>query len=533
MNDLSIKTDSAELVECTSAGLVVDVQMQRVTFEGRPLAIRGLTYKLLIEFLLSERRVLSTSQLAESVWGKSHVSDETIAQRVSLLRKCLSPVGEDLIASERNEGYKWLAQVELNHKSDAAEISFSESKTNSRSLLIKSGVLVALVLLVIWLFRLKSPQEAQHSQLSEQPLLLQKAFEFARQNNAASNSIATELFNEFLANNPSNIDAHIGLATAYIERFVKFEGQELFLGFAAELIDTLTEMGAPVWQVSKLQAYYFDAKGEIDQAIFYYEKALEHNSEAARQIAASLAYLYVRKGRLYESLQLNLTVLNAQQGYTILQIAEILYLSQATGLSKGWVELAYKLAPNDAFVVTQYARDLHTRGESEEAYSALEKFHGFNLGTAFSYTTLAELAMIDERWELADRSLQKATNLEQGYFYSQTLHYWLFKNRFTEDTVPRPSLTNSNNVWPNWYTARSVVEIADGDYGAAKRSLASAISQGYLDYTYVQIMPIFSPLVDDPDFNTLVNQMIRSVNSERIKINTSSLPDPNLIEQAI
>ncbi|RUO41966.1 hypothetical protein CWE22_07435 [Pseudidiomarina aestuarii] len=533
MDGLSIEADSTEVVECRSAGLVVDIQMQKVTFAGRTLAIRGLTYKLLIEFLLSERRVLSTSELAERVWKKSYVSDETIAQRISLLRKSLSPMGSDLIESVRSEGYRWLAPVELNCEPAAAKASLSSIHSERKRLFVVFATLTILVALFVWFVKSNTPQESQHNVLNEHPLLLQKAFEFAEQNNATSNTIATDLFTEFLTKEPDNIDAHIGLATAYIERFVKFQGEELFLDFAAELIDKLVEMEAPEWQISRLKAYYHDAKGEIDQAIFYYEKSLEQNEEEVHQIAASLAYLYVRKGRLYESLQLNLTVLDAQQGYTVLQIAEILYLSQSNELSKRWVQLAYKLAPNDAFVVTQYAKDFHARGSREEAYLALEKLHSFNLGTAFSYTTLAELAIKDERWELADHSLQIARNLDQDYFYSQTLHYWLFKKGYAEDTVPLPPLKNSGNVWPNWYIARSVAEIADTDYVAAKRSIASAISEGYLDYDYLKLMPVFSPLIGDPDFESLVNQMIRSVSTERIKINTSTLPDPNLIEQAI
>lgn len=547
-------------LQLLSAGLVILPKSQHVFYDGKALPLKGLTYRLLEKLVLAEQQVVSADELARSVWHTSYVSDETLAQRVSLLRKALSFLQAEVIESVRSEGYRWVLPVvkqittpPIVAKPDNADVFTGAAQANgaakansnaqlnnaaqansaARLLSAPQGAapyfyLAVLVLLIAAWFYLAKPSLSHSTNMAEpaQPALLQKAFGYAQQNTASGNEIAIELFQEFLQQSPDHTAARLALAAATIERVVKFNGEPLLLERAADQISHLATTDVSRWQLEKLTGYYFDAQGDIAQAIYHYEQALAANSGAISEIAASLAYLYVRKGRMYEAMQLNLTVLNNKNGYTFLQIAEILYLTGLTEQAKVWAEVAYKIAPDDAFVATQYARDAKARGQTEVAYQALNKLEQFQSATADSYITLAVLAMQDQQWQQAEQALAKATALEANSLYAQSLSYWLSKKNHVKAAVVRPLTEHKTPVWPNWHIAKSIVHLADDDSAAAKQAIATALAAGFSDYQYLLALPVFQPLFADAEFQQLIQQMRHSVTTERSKIATISLPDP-------
>ncbi|MCT6701209.1 winged helix-turn-helix domain-containing protein [Rheinheimera sp. 4Y26] len=548
-------------LQLLSGGLVILPKSQHVFYDGKPLPLKGLTYRLLERLVLAQQQLVSADELARSVWHKSYVSDETLAQRVSLLRKALSFLQAEVIESVRSEGYRWLlpvvkqittppivakpdntdffaGAVQANGaaKADSTAQVNNAAQANSAARLMRAPqgaapyfyLAVLLLLLIAAWFYLAKPSLSHSNNLAEpaQPALLQKAFGYARQNTASGNEIAIELFEEFLQQSPDHTAARLALAAATIERVVKFNGEPLLLERAADQISHLATTDVSRWQLEKLTGYYFDAQGDIAQAIYHYEQALAANSGAISEIAASLAYLYVRKGRMYEAMQLNLTVLNNKNGYTFLQIAEILYLTGFTEQAKVWAEVAYKIAPDDAFVATQYARDAKARGQTEVAYQALNKLEQFQSATADSYITLAVLAMQDQQWQQAEQALEKATALEANSLYAQSLSYWLSKKNHVIAAVIRPLTEHKTPVWPNWHIAKSIVHLADDDSAAAKQAIATALAAGFSDYQYLLALPVFQPLFADAEFQQLIQQMRHSVTTERSKIATISLPDP-------
>ncbi|MEO3677385.1 winged helix-turn-helix domain-containing protein [Rheinheimera sp. FR7-31] len=534
----STKSDLAnDALVMHTAGLIIAPQSQRVFYNGSLLPIKGLTYRLLETLVMAQQRAVSSEELAEKVWRKLHVSDETVAQRVSILRKALSFLQTDIIESVRSEGYRWISPVFIDESSALDSVSeqpvaplISRYPTFMKLQYIIAAGLFSVGALSVYFSFTHFTEPTKSSEPTHQlSSTLQKAFEYAEQNTETGNSIAIDLFSDYLSNYPDSVEARVGLAAAHIERVVKFNGNELFLDFAAQQIDDLSKFAVPAWELLRLKGYYFDARGDIQQAIYYYEQAINANNIAIKQVAASLAYLYVRKGRFYEAMQLNLTVLNKRNGYTFLQIAEILYLTGLSEESKVWIETAYKFAPNDAFVAVQYARDASRRGEPESAYNALTKLHKFQSGTADSYIYLALLAINDSNWDGALEALDKANSLEPNSLYSQSLLYWLSKSGHIELVMPKPDTESATPVWPNWYIAKSIVEIADGDLTAARKSIAKAALEGYADFEYILTMPMFQTIKTHPDFSSLIEQMMHSVQTERTKIKTIELPNPKVL----
>ena len=515
-----------------SADLEIHLRTQQVFHQGRLIPLKGLSYRLLETLVQANPQLVSPAELALRIWRKAYVSDETIAQRVSLLRKALSFLQVDTIESVRSEGYRWLPAVttERSHQSDIRHNTVPALRDSTkRKYMLAVVILPCIVALAYYIAVQPSAKIASVGELHPRPVMLQKAVDYAQQNHASANAIAIELFSKFLMQQPDHIEALLGLATANIERVVKFNGDAQLLDVADKQIKRLATTAVAPWRLAKLTGYYHDARGDIAKAIAYYEQALAADRDAMRQVAASLAYLYVRKGRLYEAMQLNLSVLNHQHGYSVLQVAEILYLAGLSGQASTWVGQAYQLAPHDAFVAVQYARDAKGRGDKAGAYQALHKLHQFHAGTADSYITLALLAIDDQQWELAGQALASAEQREPDSLYASALLYWLVQKKHLKGPAVRPTTDSNTAVWPNWHVAKSIVEIADADFASAKNSLAAAVSDGFIDLQYLLSVPIFTEMADDIEFQELLRQMRHSVNTERAKIMTIELPEPTAV----
>ena len=69
--------------------LTIDLVKQQVERQGSPIALPKLSYHLLIFFLNNADKTNSIDEIADSVWQQRHVSNETVIQRVKLLRQAL------------------------------------------------------------------------------------------------------------------------------------------------------------------------------------------------------------------------------------------------------------------------------------------------------------------------------------------------------------------------------------------------------------------------------------------------------------
>ncbi len=93
--------------------LVIDTATHEVLRDGRSLALPKLSYDLLLTLVDAAPAVVDTETLAARVWEGRVVSNETITQRVRLLRKAIGDDAQDpsYVGLVRGEGYRLLAEV--------------------------------------------------------------------------------------------------------------------------------------------------------------------------------------------------------------------------------------------------------------------------------------------------------------------------------------------------------------------------------------------------------------------------------------
>ena len=95
------------------ADLVLDVQRGRVTRGEQELPLPKLSYDLLLALLQASPTLLSQQALMEKVWPNVVIGDETLKQRVKLLRKSLGDKASKPIYIEavRGRGYRLVPDV--------------------------------------------------------------------------------------------------------------------------------------------------------------------------------------------------------------------------------------------------------------------------------------------------------------------------------------------------------------------------------------------------------------------------------------
>lgn len=81
--------------------------------QGQCSNLSQLTLALLMKLIEHAPDVVSNSEIIHSVWNNRHVSDETLQQRIKLLRQALNdnPSAPEYICTVRNKGYKLIAPV--------------------------------------------------------------------------------------------------------------------------------------------------------------------------------------------------------------------------------------------------------------------------------------------------------------------------------------------------------------------------------------------------------------------------------------
>ena len=89
--------------------LRLDIERQTVTRDGINIAMAGLSFRLLKVMADNWPAAVSRRKLAQGVWGDVVVSDDTVRQRVRLLRQSLGE--SDYISAVKGIGYRLAGPV--------------------------------------------------------------------------------------------------------------------------------------------------------------------------------------------------------------------------------------------------------------------------------------------------------------------------------------------------------------------------------------------------------------------------------------
>lgn len=344
-----------------SADLVIDIKGGLVEKRGQELVMADLTWRCFRCLVLSSGKIVAMDELIAEVWGESGASNETVAQRIKLLRKALGDDSQNprYVSTVRNRGFRWTPSVEPYRRPPSSAMLFGPGVLG----LILVGLALAYLIL----------EESPTSPETEVERLIARGNDYAARLRPEDNQIAISMFKEAQQRDPKNRDLLLHLSFALTHNATKFnyplssaiQGEQL----AREAL-TLSNDAAGHHALG----FALDAQGEIDAALEHYELALELQPNNAA-ILGSAAYLYQVRGELDKALEYGLrsNTFNNAVPFNEVQLASVLHLLEEDAAAADWLAQGLLLKPDNVFIYSAKAEIQFAHGHNEAALETIQQ----------------------------------------------------------------------------------------------------------------------------------------------------------------
>jgi DNA-binding winged helix-turn-helix (wHTH) protein/tetratricopeptide (TPR) repeat protein len=510
--------------------LAVDLRARRVTRDGQPLDVQGLNFSLLACLLAHEGAVVDFDRLMAEVWAPAVVNEETVTQRVKLLRQALGDDGRQprYIRSVRGRGYQLCEPpVALG---DDTTVPARVSPRSRWLLALAGGVLLAAGAGAWWWWRpIPSPVTAGPVQE-----LLQRAGYYARIGQRDNNERAVALYREALQDAPHDRDGLLGLSRAYSARVCLYNFPPEWTDHAQRLAEEVVRArprDAAGWAAL---AYAHDCRGELQAALDAYGKAVALDPDDDRS-RASAAYLLQEQGKLVDALHANLDMHGdpRQVRFRDVQIARELELLGFGEAAEARFRHSFRLDPDNVFSNIAWPRHLFLQGRYGEAQAALDEAMQRHTPHVDLYLLQGELALLRGERAAAVAAFGQAAALRPQMVAPATLATvygtrppdpaWLQQRLATARAQIDAGL-----AYPSDRLQLAVLELARGDRTAAMAAVTAAVAAGYSDRAYLQTSPLWQPLRGLPAFAAAIDAIGRRVAAQRGQVLAADWCPPEL-----
>lgn len=514
--------------------LTVDLDRQRVERDGQVLEVAGLSFRLLAFLLEQGDRVVSFDALIEGVWAPIVVGEETVTQRVKLLRQALGDDGRQprYLRSVRGVGYQLCRAAEPLFGGPAEAVPEPVGPPVARrpratiALFAMAGVLTVAALAVLALRRPPAPPPDD---------LLARARHYAGIGQQDNNERAIALFEDLLAREPERADAQVGLSLALSARLCLYNATPDPAGRAEALARAaIAHDGRDAAAVHAL-AYAEDCRGRIDAALAGYQRAYALDPQGRADSLASAAHLLAVKGRLADALEANLRVGKEASHLRFLeiQIARNLELLGFTAVAEARYARAFRLYPDNVFANVAYPRCLFLQGRYAEAQAALDEALRRPLHPDL-YVLAGELALLRGESDRAEAAFTQAAALRPHAGWPDTLAHVHAAGRVdpawhaAKLASIRAEIADGDG-WPDTQMEIVVLQLAVGESAAALDALEAAIAAGFSDRAYLQTSPLLRPLAAEARFAAAIDTVGRHVAAERTRVLAADWLPPDLL----
>lgn len=499
----------------SAADLVIDFEAGIVEKDGQTLILSDLTWRTLC--CLAHRRgaVVTLDELIKSVWGDMDITNETVSQRIKLLRRELGDDGQNprYIGTVRNRGFRFLPSIE-----SAEPRIFKKAYP---PLFVLTIVAIVVVGFAIYLrpAAIKAPENSE----IELARIIERAKEYLSRLSDEDNQIAISLYEEALRRDGDNHGAIVGLSFAFTHNATKFNyplewalrGERL----ARQAIEIETNARA-----YHALAFTFDAQGQIDEALRYYEMALSLDPDNAATLS-SAAYLYQVRGQLARSIEYGMRAhrLNPDIAFTEVQIAASLHLLERDAEASEWVEQGLLMKPDNVFIHSVKANILFSHGRKEDALRTIERAIEIGIDRPELFILQGLIAIIDERTDDARNSFLAANSISPSRHPGDPYIVWLdllsgVNVVGTEAQIIIASVIEDQNAGiadPSTLLVVAGLYAAMKDEDAALAVLNEAVDAGHRDWRMIKRHPMFTSLHTDHRFEVVLDRMRTLVSAER------------------
>jgi len=504
--------------------LVIDLPRQRVQRDGVLLDVSGLSFRLLEVLLEQGQRVVGFDELMDRVWAPAVVNEETVTQRVRLLRAALGDDGRNprYLRSVRGRGYQLCTTPE---RFDVAHDQTAPRKRGKRRIVI-ACVAIVLVLAAVLAWWMQRPGDQSVTSLPKSELL-QRAAYYAGIGQRDDNQRAMALYRQRLQEAPDDPDALVGLSRAFSADACLYNGEAAQLDRAQALAERVIAAHPRNAAAHAALGYSFDCRGRIDDALRGYERALtlDPSSDGSR---ASAAYLYERRGRLADALAANLAVRDpSRPRFLQIQIARNLDLLGYTVAAEARYRRSFQLYPDNVFSNLAWPSFLMRHGRNAEAHAALDEAMARGTDHADLHLLAAELARSRGDRDAARQEAARAVALRPQGSFAHSVQWALAEVRppaamlRSQAESLRAGLHDGSDPFDG-LDAALLLDTA-GDRDAAIAALGDAVASGYRDAAYLRASPLFADLRASPRFDQVTAAIDTAIAREREAVRSRGL----------
>ncbi|KAB7769769.1 winged helix-turn-helix domain-containing protein [Xanthomonas maliensis] len=505
----------------------IDVQRQWVERDGVALEVSGLSFRLLHYLLRQGQRVVTFDELIAQVWAPALVNEETVTQRVRLLRQALGDTSRQprYLRSVRGQGYQLCAPVQRESDADpVADASAQSRRGRWRVWAMAACVPVACMAALLW-YRSATPP------LPQSPLL-QRADYYAGIGQRDNTLRAIALYQQRLQQAPEDVAALVGLSRAYSVRVCQYDGDAQLATRARQLAAQVVAAHPRLAAAHAALGYADDCRGHNAAALAEYERALQLDP-SADAVRGSAAHLYERQGRLVQALAANLQITDPTRvRFLPIQLASNLDLLGYGAAAEARYRESFQLYPDSAFVNLAWPRFLFAHGRQAEAQAALDQ--ALTRGTAHAdlFLLQAELALARGDPTRARQASLQALRLRPQSSLAQTV-VWTLQ---AQSPPPVAQLrARAQALLESVARGADPVDALDAGLllqlaGAPDDALAAlqrAWSAGYRDSAYLRVSPLWTPLRVRPAFAALLAQIDADVAAQRAQVRRAGLLPPD------
>lgn len=529
---------------CRIDDLTVDFARRKV-FDGNraEIPLSALSFDTLRVLVEAAPAAVTTDELIERAWRGSVVSDETVTQRIRLLRKAL---GDDrrrprYIETVRTVGYRLVPPVTeipcqeglSRHCRDPGSPSIPTGPKMLPPMLV-AGALVAVVLgASSWLSWTGPDPASSENSASVLPRgavtateLVEQAKHLVRQRNEASLRHAIRLYEQALRMEPDDAGIRTGLSMA-LSTAVAWYGDPLSIAVRAEQLARSARSNDVSFGAEFALAFSLDAQGKTEPARSAYERAvaLDPTHWGAR---SSLAYLLQEEGKLVEALSHDMIAFErAPPGILDTQVAACLRLLGFREPASEWLQRADRLYPDSAHAAPARALDLITRNEFERARTVIDGALARGVVQVELYEYLVILALLHGDTESAAAIIDSVPDSisHRGIVGTWRSIVDAMANGTADAAIALGESLRADiaagDTWPGNFLYVAMLEAVAGREDHALMALDRLDTAGYRDYLWLQLLPPFESLHDEPRFRAIIDSMRGDVARQRAQVLTA------------
>lgn len=499
--------------------LDLDVEAATLTRGGLRLELPKLSFDLLVALVRRAPDVVSADELITTVWQGVAISNETLTQRVALLRRAL---GEDAqnpryLRAVRGRGYQLIPPVERPGENGVSVATRPASRWRRLA-----GLALTIGLgLGVWALRRHEAPEAQP--LATRPAqaaeLVSRAGTYLERHQQADNERAIELYRRALELDAQQVEALAGLSLALSQRSTKFN-----LPFEPEAETLARRALALSPQSGRAQhalALTLDAQGRLREALAAYLEAAQRESAPA-PVLASAAHLLQVSGRLAEALETNLRAARAPGPtpiYLEVQLGSTLYLLEANSAAQVWFERALALKPDNVFAAAAFAQMRLSQGRNEDADRVASEALARDIRRPDLYRVRGLVAERAGRREEARSFFAEALALVPDDVSTRVRFACLDPRTADPELAAEIGRElERGDTWPTVAYDQMLLATCAGDFDTALVALDRAIALGFRDRGWLLLDPMLAELRAHPGFTTRLEELSLRVDAERQKV---------------